>query len=1251
MIKKIFAIILSFSIVLSGMSVFADMTWETTGENLIYNPEFKSGIGDWYHSGFFQYDSAVGHNSPGAGLVTGRTNTNQQVYQPLKLEKDATYLVSVWVKLKDAKYDGKKIQLLASNSTMITDYGSYLEAYASKWVELKKTIVVDNAQQSVNVGVANYTSPELEFYIDDVSVKKVDTSKLYPAIITLKGATAVNVPQNGVNNIHLRCTAINQHGGNEGMHIIKNGLVWSLSGASDGVTINSEGVLTVRPNASVGVVTACAEYTSALGGTISDEIEIEIRPSYYEEKGNLFANGDFEKIAKGEWEGKFIVGSEETFDGGFSAFVSGKNFGQKIYLNPGKKYLVTAAVNANNNQNQFVLATDNQNITISSITVNTDNSEWHRVSAVLDTNKLQSTTEVFVSVNAKQANYYADSFFIAEMRDEFKDVSADFSFINNGIETSSLINGELTIKTLLKNGTEAKNLIIAAALYKDKDANKLEDVSFIQGVSLAEFEEKPVELEKKLTITDSSKQIVKFYVWNSNLTPQNNVKELVQSDEIVLHVYLNGMTDSKNNIFSSLGGARNKIQEICDSGVPYPKDGITVILHEGKYSSLYLLGDTYDSNGNVESLGSKNWLDYTWRKDGDKPITFKAAENETVIFSGEQFLDSSEFEPASEEEKNRLVEESAREHLVKINLFEQKTASNKEFVLGDITFPGSYQLAPFMKDTNRTSKNATMPELIIDGKVMQLSRYPNTGHMFIDSVVSKGGDYKEWEKNQVGKEYNEIIEDDDDGFTIVPKEDRFKKWKNAKDAIMYGYWRYSWSDQAIPIKSIDIEQGTITSKYPTTDDLSEGGYFYTYNLLEEIDSPGEYYIDREKGVLYLYPPTDTDINSAKVSLTQTSSPLIWLRSTHDYVFDGITFGNTRGLVVFCEGGKFGNKNFVFKNCSFINTGDYACLTRGINSGHGFTNCTFKDVAGGVSLSTGTLSTLTPGNSFVENCTFDNFSRITETYSAAIGLGGVGNRATHNTIKNAPHYAISFSGCDHIIEYNDISNILTEAGDMAAIYVGGSWISRGNKVRYNYIHDISSNIGNKEIYGNRVDIYGVYLDNLYSGLEVTGNIFSDFGGYAYFINGGRDNIFKKNVLVNTYGSLYMTAIGLDPNKKDIQNFFDSIDIVKNKYDSELWYKRFPEVYCIEDNEPCKPVDNIFAENLMVNTGYFSVDNDSKEVLINKDNLIYTKAQAESGEVGFIDYANKDYTLDINSPVFNNIKGFYKFSLEKAGALED
>lgn len=1218
MIKKSVALIIAFIMIMSVSShSFASYYWETTGNNLIYNPDLTSSVKNWYQQllGIFVHVPDEGHNAPGCGLVTGRTAVNQQVYQPLKLEEDVTYVVSAWVKLKSAEDEEKgTITLVTSNATIVTDYQRSVKASASEWKELCITIVAENAQKNVNVGLANFTDVKIEFYIDDVSVKKVDTSKLYPAAITLNSATAVSVPQNGVNEVRLRCSALNQHGGSEGMHDIGDSLRWRLENDNEGVFVSQDGVLTVETVARPGRVKVIAE-TDSEDVTISASREIEILPmAQSSDAGNLFSNGDFESIGNVEWDGdniKFL--SEKSYDGEFSARVqNGGSIGQYIYLKPDRKYLATAMVNASESGNEFQFVTDTSDVNIDCKKVLAEDNAWNRVFAVLDTEKLTENTKTFVSLSSKETSeYYADSFFLSEMRDEFGEYDIEFSYVYDGKEETNLKNGELLVRAKLSNGVGSKNVIIAAALYSGK--NNIDDICIASNISLDEFETKTVNLEKKFNVTDCANQSIKLFIWKNEIVPDKNTKKLSGSDEIILHVYKNRTADSENNIFSTIAGATGKISQMKRENAPYPKDGITIILHEGTYQNERML-----------------FLDEAWRKEGDKPLKIKAADGEKVLITGDKNIEGKAFTSPSEDEKARLTDIDAREHLVKIDL---KAQGITDF--GALSLPGTYQLDVF--------KNIpTMPELVINGKVMNIARYPNNGYMSVNKVIHSGADAEKWTDEEKNNPSEESL---NDGFIIAPKDDRFKNWTNAKDAVMYGYWHLTWVDQAIPIAEINTEEGTITGKYPTTRGIKNNGYFYTYNLLEEIDSPGEYYIDREEGILYLYPPENTDLKNAEISITQVTAPLIWFRSTHDFIVEGISFENTRGSAIMHEGGVQGNKNIVFENCSFKNIGGKTNQMNGKNTNIGFRNCTFTDVNGGVSITGGDFKNLTPGECFVENCSFDNFSRITETYNPAISIYGVGNIVRYNTIRNAPHSAIGFYGNDHIIEYNDISDVLTEGSDMAAIYAGKSWKSRGTKIINNYIHDIKSNISeNKEFFGSRTGIYGVYFDDMLCGVEVSGNIFADFGGYGVLINGGRDNIVKNNVFVNTVGSLYVTAIGIEPGK-DMSIHYNDLNTVRNNYDTQIWYRRYPELYSIENNEPLLPVDNVFTKNLLVNSGYINIDKAAKPYLLNKDNLSYTSGEASS--VGFYDYANKDYRIDKDAELFEQLKGFYQISQEKTG----
>ena len=80
-------------------------------------------------------------------------------------------------------------------------------------------------------------------------------------------------------------------------------------------------------------------------------------------------------------------------------------------------------------------------------------------------------------------------------------------------------------------------------------------------------------------------------------------------------------------------------------------------------------------------------------------------------------------------------------------------------------------------------------------------------------------------------------------------------------------------------------------------DNGQGIQYYAFNLLEEIDQPGEWYLDRTGGVLYLYPPTD--LANATVEIGLLSTPMVTMDPVTDVRMEGLTFDLARynGLVL------------------------------------------------------------------------------------------------------------------------------------------------------------------------------------------------------------------------------------------------------------------------------------------------------------------------------------------------------------------
>jgi hypothetical protein len=259
---------------------------------------------------------------------------------------------------------------------------------------------------------------------------------------------------------------------------------------------------------------------------------------------------------------------------------------------------------------------------------------------------------------------------------------------------------------------------------------------------------------------------------------------------------------------------------------------------------------------------------------------------------------------------------------------------------------------------------------------------------------------------------------------------------------------------------------------------------------------GEWYLDRETGILYFWPPSPIEEATAVVSVLPT---LVTMKDVSHVTLRGFVMEATRGTAVTMSGG---TGNCVVA-CTVRNTGHGAVSISG-GAGHGVVGCDIYDIgAGGIGLSGGDRKTLTPAGHYAENNHVHHYARWKRMYSPAVSLHGVGNRVSHNLMENAPHQAISFGGNDHVIEFNEMHSVCYESNDAGAIYSGRDWTMRGTVIRHNYLHHIKGFRGRGCV--------GVYLDDMYCGTVIYGNLFYRVVRAA-FIGGGRDNTIENNIFV-------------------------------------------------------------------------------------------------------------------------------------------
>lgn len=461
-------------------------------------------------------------------------------------------------------------------------------------------------------------------------------------------------------------------------------------------------------------------------------------------------------------------------------------------------------------------------------------------------------------------------------------------------------------------------------------------------------------------------------------------------------------------------------------------------------------------------------------------------------------------------------------------------------------------------------------ELFIGDAPMHISRYPNEGFMHITEVL---GDTPIDVRGTKGTKEGIFRADDA----------RIQKWKDEKDARVLGYWFWDWADERQKIASIDGDKITLAAPFHGYG-YRKGQYFYGFNLLSEIDQAGEWYLDRQSGKLYVLPPTDAAPKNAMVSVLPS---VVNFKNARNITLQNLILEGARDNTV-----TLNNCDSVqFIGCTLRNSGKWAARVEG-GQNCALRGCEITGLGdGGVSLSGGDRKTLTPANHVVENCHIYKYSRWDRTYQAGISLNGVGNKALHNLIHDAPHQAMNFGGNDHVIEYNEIHNVCEETNDAGAIYAWNDWSGRGNKVRFNYFH---------HIYGREGEgANGVYLDDNFSSATIEGNIFEQTVRPIH-LGGGRDHQVLNNLFIDCKKTLHIDARGLGWRAYGFEELKQKLE--QWPYQSPPWSTHYPELLTLLQDEPMAPKGIVVARNIFINCQWDDIEGKAKPYVKMENNLL-------------------------------------------------
>ncbi|MGN0447421.1 MAG: right-handed parallel beta-helix repeat-containing protein [Acutalibacteraceae bacterium] len=519
-------------------------------------------------------------------------------------------------------------------------------------------------------------------------------------------------------------------------------------------------------------------------------------------------------------------------------------------------------------------------------------------------------------------------------------------------------------------------------------------------------------------------------------------------------------------------------------------------------------------------------------------------------------------------------------------------------------------------------------ELFCDGKRMTLSRYPNQGEENLKTgKIIDNGDSKEIYTNS-GTQQNpdwENMKNPRGGTFGADKTltERMNGWKNSDNIWLFGYFQYDWADSTTPLAAFD--ENSITTKYASVYGFKENMPYYFFNVFEELDAVGEWYIDRENLILYFIAPEDFENKSLELSLELND--LITLDNAQNITFDGITFCGTRAGAI-----KGTGDSITVKNCTVKNVGETAIDLKGENILIENNTVTATGKAG-VVLTGGDRETLKSSENIVTNNLIYDWSQVYQTYQAAVALHGVGGVCSHNEIYNSPHEAITYSGNNHIIEYNVIHDVVLKSSDAGAIYSGRSWNQYGTVIRYNCIY----NIGSEGFEPN-----GIYFDDALSGQEAYGNLLVNIPGCGFLLGGGRDLKITNNAVINSGTPIAYddrAIAGIDDGGwfahaktpgKGLWATLKEFDINSNP-----WKEAYPQLSQLSDDfsntdNPAfaaNPANSVVENNVIVNNkkNIGSIAKRVKKYSLVQNNMLYTFEDNP--------FTDNDYSKNISADGFN------------------
>ena len=325
--------------------------------------------------------------------------------------------------------------------------------------------------------------------------------------------------------------------------------------------------------------------------------------------------------------------------------------------------------------------------------------------------------------------------------------------------------------------------------------------------------------------------------------PNNNSGDVTSSAK--LYVAPNGSDNNDGSESSPLATVQKAKETIrnMNAANSLPEGGVTVYLRGGTYYIDEGMTFTKEDSG----------------KEGST-ITYTSYPGEAVTISGQVPLEKGWFTAADDTAKNVMIDKNAASKVLMVDLKEHGITD-----YGELSTRGYHYF---------NKGRYAQAELIVNDENQTLARYPNSGSISVPT---------------------DNVDTDNFGFRYT--DERVSKWKDAKDAYIVGTISINYENNTYPIDKIDTSKKLLTIKEGRINTYYTNGWFYGENLLEELDTEGEYYIDRDTGKLYYYAPSDFTSGNYEIGLSMLKTPIFNFNGAEYVNVSNITMKGGRGYAV------------------------------------------------------------------------------------------------------------------------------------------------------------------------------------------------------------------------------------------------------------------------------------------------------------------------------------------------------------------